>query len=153
MHHEGYQEAKSECDADIKKANDQAKATLDNLNAQVAKNQQDLTAAQQAIIDKQRELENANSNFNSLRDQYADNVKRLSVRAYIARSPAKPDPGATAAARAGQTGSVDLMPETAASIFDSARRHREDVRLKNECIDLYNAVKDSVNKTGIIPAN
>lgn len=146
LHHEAYQEAEAAYNAKIVKANLAAKSQLDAVNATIAKNQSDLNAAQQAIIDKQKELENGQRDYDDLHAKYIAGTKRMSVPAYSGVSSTPQDHNAGVAAIPGENRPIDILPETAAAILDTGRGYSEDVRLKNECIDLYNAARDEVNK-------
>jgi ABC-type transporter Mla subunit MlaD len=146
LHHEGYEEAVTEYAAKIAQADLAAKTKLDAVNATVAKNQSDLTTALQAITDKSKELQDEKAKSADLDAKYRAGLKRMSVGTYHPTGPAQQNSSAAAPAGTGQDGSVYILPATATAIFDIAGGYSEEVRLKNDCIDRYNAVREAVNK-------
>ena len=90
--------------------------------------------------------DNDQQKYYNLHNQYLTSVKRLSVYAYTGSNPAKNDNSSGSTPRTPEVGqTVELMPELSAEILDFARGYSENMRLKNECIDLYNTVKINVN--------
>lgn len=146
LHHSGYEEGVAEYKLKIDDANDKAKLELDAANTKVAQNQSALDALQSKIISTSRESDNVQKNYDTLRAQYANATLRLSVRTHSENHQTKSGSSATASSGTDQDRSIDLLPETATSVLDAGRGLKEDVRLKNECIDLYNAVRDNLNE-------
>ena len=146
LHHEGYEEAKTEFSQDLAIANSKAQAQLTVLNNQVKLDQGSLDASQKKIVELSERSDNEKQNFDTLRDQYATATKRLSVLAYRKSSSTESTNNpATAARTAEVTESVELMPSFSIAAIDVARGYSENLRLKNECIDLYNAAREAVN--------
>ena len=145
LHHKGYEEAKSECRKDIAIANEAAEKKLSAANARVAIDQESLNAQQDKIIQLSEKLDANQSEFNDLRTQYANDIKRLSVRAYRPGGAAKQGNNPTVATGTSEI-TVQLVPAFSTAILYFARGYIENLRLKNECIDLYNAARDAVNK-------
>ena len=129
--------------AKINQANAAATAQLEQINEKVAQHQTALNNAQEKIIEQNQETENAKANYEKLRAQYAASTVRMSVAAadFESRN-TQQNSDSSSAAGACENRSVNLVPEAAAVILAVARQTRDDVRLKNECIDLYNAVRE-----------
>ena len=144
LHHSGYVEGRSEMERQIAIANEKAEKKLLDLNARVSLDQKMLEAQQQKIIQQSEKLNANQKDFDDLRNQYANDTKRLSVRTYRPSSPAKQDNNPAIAARASQN--VQLMPDAAVALADLARGYTENMRLKNECIDLYNSARETIGK-------
>lgn len=129
-----------------KLADDAASAALLAKNTEIAKKEAALEKTQETIISQSKELQNAKQDYQNLRDKYAIGAKRLSINT----APDKGDrdePSENSATTSGtdQGRTEYLMPELSIEILDFARRYEENLRLKNECIDLYNAARDAVN--------
>ena len=125
------------------------KAALDDLkilNDQAVRNQADLNEARNTIIEKTKETKHEKDAYTDMRDKYLDGSRRLSiVTAASARDKAERDHNSSATVKFTET-RTDILPETAGRIFSIARGNYQDVRDLNECIDLYNAARDAVNK-------
>lgn len=123
-----------------------AQQNLKQMNYQVSFHQAELNAAQASIIQKSKELEDAKAAYDNLRGEYASGALRLSVAPTHSQSGgAKQDTDSSIAVGIGQDRPIEFMPEVATTILDVARQNRNDVRLKNTCIDLYNAAIKQVN--------
>lgn len=131
---------KKEADATVA-----AVAELNKKNAEISKRQAELVKSQNEIVAKNRELQNATKSYNDLLRQYADDTKRLSVHIATNKTDTATKSGnTTTSPRVGEN-TVELMPDVSTEILDFARGYQENLRLKNECIDLYNAARTSVN--------
>jgi hypothetical protein len=148
-HHEVYasgfntaNEAWIKKEADIKA---QADAALQQKNEEVRLKDATIVQQTQQIEAKSKESDDAKTNFDNLRAQYAANIKRLSVRS-AASAPNPAQQSDNSAAAPGIDQNVQLMPDFSTAIIDLARGYSENLRMKNECIDLYNEVRTQVNE-------
>lgn len=143
----GYDRATKEWEAKERDAEIKAQVILARKNEEVRKAQSDLQETQSAIITKSKELENAKAEYNKLRDSYVTGSKRLSIAtsSNCQSRDAGQNKSIAIAAETDQA-RAELLPQDSANILDAARGSAEDVRDLNMCIDLYNAVKDTVNK-------
>lgn len=118
---------------------------LNNKNAEIAKRQEDLLKLQGTIVAQNKELANVKQDYENLRAQYANNSKRLSVATANNKTntASKVDPTTTSSGTSENR--VELMPDVSTEILDFARGYQENLRLKNECIDLYNSAKNSID--------
>lgn len=130
-----------------KLADDAASAALLAKNTEIAKKEAALKKTQETIVSQSKELQNAKQDYQNLRDKYAIGAKRLSINTVPDESDrAKQSDDPASAAGTEQDGATQyLVPELSIEILDFARRYEENLRLKNECIDLYNAARDAVN--------
>jgi hypothetical protein len=128
------------------KASLRAQDILTSKNEEVRKLQEDIQTTHDQIIAKSQELQSAKDDYNKLRTQYVTGAKRMSiaVASCQGRSPEQSESATTSSGISENR--ADLLPETAATIFDIGRGIKEDVRLKNECIDLYNDLASKINK-------
>jgi hypothetical protein len=142
-HYAGYEQAKTDFDLKIAKANLIAKTELDAANEKVSQTQTALNSAQAAIISKSQEVENGKQAYEDLHTKYVNGAVRMSVTALSQSNSAGKNSGQPAAP--GISENVQLMPDVSAEVLSFAREYSENLRMKNECIDLYNAVLTKVN--------
>jgi hypothetical protein len=143
---QGYDRATREWQIKTQAADSKALAVLTEKNEQVRVAQAGLRETQQQIIEKSKELQDAKDQFNTLRAAYAIGTKRMSIATSSCQGRSADNAADPAIASDASEGRANLLPETALAILDIARGNSEDVRLKNECIDLYNAARDAVNR-------
>lgn len=143
LHHSIIAKNNAVWQAKINQANATAKMQLEQINEQVAQHQNALNTAQEKIIEQNKETENAKASYEKLRAQYVAGTVRMSVTATGFRSKnTQQNSNSVTPGAACENRSIDLVPGVAEVILDVARQTRNDVRLKNECIDLYNAVRE-----------
>lgn len=133
---------KREADADAA-----AQKILSDKNTQIAQHQAEIDSAFKIIVKKDKDIQNAKKDYESLRLQYANGDQRLSVR--IADSTASDTAGQNSGSST--TGKHkyevrELVPEVSGNILDFARDYSENLRKLNECRNLYNQVEKSVNQ-------
>lgn len=122
----------------------QVKNTLIAKNKEISEKQLNLEAAHKVIIDKNREIENAQKTYNALRAKYANGALRLSVSTIHKDSGAE-QAGNPASTAGTQYEDRELLPDVSTTILDFARDYQRNLRLKNECIDLYNNAREVIN--------
>lgn len=146
LYHAGYSKAKLEFHDALAIANDNAEKKLVALNNQVAFAQNSLNDTQQKIIQLSKRSDDDQQKYDDLHGQYVTAVKRLSVYAYSGSHSAKQDNGSKSSIGTTEVGqTVQLMPDISGEILSFARGYNENLRLKNECIDLYEAVRIKIN--------
>jgi hypothetical protein len=141
----GYKRAEAEWQKKEQAAKIESDKVLFAANEGVRKSQGELSTIREQIIAKTQELENAKAERDHLIADYRAGTKRVSILGAACKGSAtKQDSRASAAGEPSQE-RCELLPETAASVLDIARRYRDDVQKLNECIELYNAVETAVN--------
>ncbi len=127
-------------------ANSAAQEVLNNKNQEIHKNQLELDSAMSVISQKTQEIANAKKDYDLLHIKYASGIKRMSVR--VSTRPldtAKQDNHPSIAV--GNDNEIrELMPEISGEILDFARGYSENLRMKNDCIRMYNLVRDSISQ-------
>lgn len=142
---QGYSEATAEAQAEKAKANLEALEVLGKKNAEIAAQQKEINDFNIDLIQKRLELANANREKDRIAAEYRTGVKRMSIAA-VCKSDRATESGSTRPTELSNQGRCELLPQTAGTLLDIARGHREDVSKLNECIDRYNHVKDSINR-------
>ncbi len=141
----GYSDAETKYKQQIAKANEEAAELLEFANAEIKKTQESLIDYDRKLIEQRLELENANREKSRIAAEYRAGIKRMSIAALCKSDPTGQGESARPAELSNQ-GRCELLPETAGTLLDIARGHREDVQKLNECLDRYNSVKDALNK-------
>jgi len=144
---QGYDRATKEWKYKIEQANLKAAETLKLRNDEIAVKQEVINQVRQQIIDKNTELLNVKLERDRIAADYRSGVKRMSVPAVCKSDRTEPNSSAGLTAKPSEN-RCELLPETSGTIFDIARRYNEDVHKLNECIELYNSVKNTVNSKG-----
>lgn len=143
---QGYERANAEWLAKTQAADLKAATALQSANKSVFDKQLQIANLQDQINQRYQESQDAQNKYTALRAAYANNTKRLQLAgATCASDRAEQDQSASAASGSAQAGQCTVLPAVAATIFDIARRNRDDVQNLNRCIDLYNAVLEAVN--------
>ena len=141
----GYKRAEAEWQKKEQTAKIESDKVLFAANEGIRKSQGELFTIREQIIAKTQELENAKAERDHLIADYRAGNKRVSILGAACKGSAtKQDSRAAVAAEPSQE-QCELLPGTAATVLDIARRYRDDVQKLNECIDLYNAVEAAVN--------
>lgn len=115
-------------------------------NQEVERRQQELNKVFESIAEKSQELENATQKYNDLRSKYANGTLRMSVptaaTSKVARAKQNNSPSPPAVVYENR----ELMPELSTAILEFARDYQRNLRLKDQCIVLYNAAREAVNE-------
>jgi hypothetical protein len=154
VYHEGWHDRDVTAIADAKVKQDQVNAAdaaaatqLSEANARVSGLQLTLTTTVSSLTTKHKtEMNNANDKINNL---IAD-VHAGKLRLSIALSPGAcnssgQNQSAGSASGISDEARADLMPETADALIRIAGDGDAAVRRANACVDVYNALKESIN--------
>ncbi len=127
-------------------ANSAAQDVLSNKNQEIHKHQLELDSAINVISQKNQEIANAKKDYDLLHIKYASGIKRMSVRVSTSQVDTTKQDNHPAIAIGNDSEFRELMPEISGEILDFARGYSENLRMKNDCVRMYNLVRESIPK-------
>lgn len=147
VYQDGYNAANSKWNIEIDKSNQAADDKLQSMNNAVESLQKSLDDSQNQIIAKNKELDHAKQDYETIHAKYLFGISRMSIRANCPKQISSNNEASHGTIANGtDSTTVELMPSLSASILDFARGYRENLRLKNECVQLYQNAIEKINK-------